>query len=342
MTNQDRPITRSDVLKIIEANQGITSGIDLSDRNMAGIDLSGLDLRGIDFSDSDFRSPIGPSGEPRTTFDHANLEGCRLDGAKFTGASMKSIRLGGTTAEEADFTFADLTDADFSSANLESARFNYCSLDRTLFKLASLDGAYFRDAKLKNAHFAQAKWGDKYRLGDEGESNVWAEQAYRALSIWHRASLLDGVAGEFRYRQLLSRKRGQNELLRASIRNHSPRAIAGALSKVIPLATADMLFGFGERWRRIVFWWFVIVSSFALAYFIWSVAVQPVFPGHTATGESALYSIYYSIASLSALGYGAWVPEPIGWVKHAGLVEAILGPILIALFITTLTRIWSR
>ncbi len=185
------------------------------------------------------------------------------------------------------------------------------------------------------------RWGDKYRLGDEEESYVWAEQAYKALKLRHLASSLDDIAGEFRYRELWSRRRGRNDLLRASIRNHSPRAIGKDLSKAIPLAVADALFGFGERWKRVVLWWFIIVSSFALAYFAWSVAVRPVFPGHT-IGEYALDSIYYSIASLSALGYGSWVSKPIGWAKYAGLAEAMLGPVLIALFITTFIRKWSR
>lgn len=342
MKNQDRPITRDDVLKIIAANGGITSGIDLSNRNMAGIDLSGLDLRGIDFRDSNFRPVGGSTTEPAARFDSSNLEGCRLDGATFFTAYMKSTNLSGTSAKKADFTFADLTDADFSSANLQSARFAYSNLDKTVFKLASLDGAFFRDAKLETAYFTQAEWGDKYRLGDEEESYVWAEQTYKALKQRHRTSLLDDIAGEFRYRELWSRKRGQNERLRASIKNHSPRAIVSTLSRVIPLTVADVLFGFGERWKRVVLWWFIIVGSFALAYFIWSVTVQPVFPGHTTIEEYALYSFYYSIASFSALGYGSWVLEPIGWAKYAGLAEAILGPIMIALFITTFTRIWSR
>lgn len=342
MKTENKPITRADVLKIIAANHGITTGIDLSYRNMVGIDLSGLDLRGIDFRNSDFGSGIILNAGHSARFDNANLEGCRLDAAILFGASMKSTNLSGTIAKNADFTFADLTEADFSSANLESARFNYSNLDKTVFKLASLDRTFFRDAKLATANFTQAKWGDKYRLGDEEESNVWGEQSYKALKSWHRSALLDDIAGEFRYRELLSRKRGQSERLKASIRNHSPRAIANDLFKVAPLNVADALFGFGERWKRIVFWWFIIVFAFALAYFIWSLTVQPVFPEHTTTRECALYSIYYSVASLSALGYGSWMPEPLGWAKYAGLAEAILGPVLIALFITTITRIWTR
>jgi hypothetical protein len=90
-----------------------------------------------------------------------------------------------------------------------------------------------------------------------------------------------------------------------------------------------------------VAWWFIIVFAFAAAYFGWAVTGHPAFSGQTIEND-ALNAIYYSIASLSALGYGSWVPAPVGWVKYAGLAEAILGPILIALLITTFTRIWSR
>ncbi len=154
--NEDRPITRDDVLRIIAANEGITNGIDLSDRNMAAIDLSDLDLRGIDFRGSAFRSGRGSTGGPGARLDNSDLQGCRLDAAVFSHASMKSANLSGTIARKADFSWVDLTEVDFSSARLESARFSYSNLDKAVFRLASLDGAFFLEAKLGTAYFAEA------------------------------------------------------------------------------------------------------------------------------------------------------------------------------------------
>jgi uncharacterized protein YjbI with pentapeptide repeats/DNA-directed RNA polymerase subunit RPC12/RpoP len=339
--DMEQPLTRSEVQKIIKANGGITRGIDLSRRNLAGIDLSGLDLRGIEFRGSIFRVGSGSTAGKPAILDKANFGGCSLEGATFSGASMIDADLSGTIARMADFTGADLSGATFFAAKLSQAKFKFANLDKTEFDLAELDLVFLWKANLKTASLAGAKWGDRYILGDERESHKWGEETYESLKLWHRASLMDDVAGEFRYRELVSRRRGQNELLRASIRNHSLRATIAALTKVIPLTTAEVLFGYGERWKRTLVWWAVTMIVFAALYYVWSVAVEPVFVGSTG-GKLAFDSVYYSVTSFTALGYGSWAAEPIGWVKYAGLVEAVMGPILIALFITTFTRIWSR
>jgi len=336
-----QPLTRSEVQKIIKANGGVTSGVDLSKRNLAGIDLSGLDLRGIEFRETRFRAGSGSTAGKGAVLDKANLAGCNLDGATFSGASMREADLSGTSARMTDFSGADLSNATFYSARLREAKFRFANLDKTNFDRAELDGVFLWQAKLQTASFDGAIWGDRYELGDERESHKWGEETYKSLKLWHRSSLMDDVAGEFRYRELVSRRRGQNELLRASIRNRSPRATTTALARVIPLTSAEVLFGYGERWKRTLVWWAITMILFAAIYYVWSITADPVFVGSTG-GKLALDSIYYSVTSFTALGYGSWAAEPIGWVRYAGLVEAVIGPILIALFITTFTRIWTR
>ena len=335
------PLSRNDILKLVIKNGGTARGLDLSGRNLAGIDLSKLDLTGIILKGSN----LGPIREGNTTkrsvLDQVHLTACVLDGAQFDGASMKAANLTWSSAIRADFRSADLTEASFLGAKLHHANFHWANLDRTDFSNAELDGITVWQARLETASFARSIWGPKYVLGDELESNKQAEEAYRSLKLWHQHAGIDNIAGEFRYRELISKRKRWAELLRISLKNHRVFDSLKDLFKLVPVVSAEMLFGYGERWKRIVFWWAATIICFTLAFYLWSVLVDPVFVGCTGN-KCGLDAIYYSAASFTALGYGSWAPKPIGWAKYAGLAESIIGPILIALFLTTFARIWSR
>lgn len=52
------------------------------------------------------------------------------------------------------------------------------------------------------------------------------------------------------------------------------------------------------------------------------------------------HALYFSLASVSALGYGSWMPEPLGWARWLGAVEPFFGIIsAVALSITLTQRI---
>jgi uncharacterized protein YjbI with pentapeptide repeats len=335
------PLSRNDLEVLIRRNGGTTGGLDLSGRNLSGIDLSGLDLSGMILNDCEFGPLHQGNVTRRSVLDQAKLTACSLDRAKFDGASMKATQLTSSSAIDADFRQADLSDASFLGAKLHRANFRWANLSRTDFNNADLDAVSVGKARLKTASFAGSNWGPKYVLGDELESHKQAEEAYRSLRLWHQHAGIDNIAGEFRYRELISKRKRRSELLRISVKNHRLPNSLKDLLKLAPLVCAEMLFGYGERWKRILFWWAATIISFALAFYLWSIIVNPVFVGCTGN-ECCPYAIYYSAASFTALGYGSWAPEPIGWAKYAGLAESIIGPILIAMFITTFARIWSR
>lgn len=49
-------------------------------------------------------------------------------------------------------------------------------------------------------------------------------------------------------------------------------------------------------------------------------------------------ALYYSLISFTALGYGNWAPEPIGWAKWLGAARPFLGIISAVAFSISLTR----
>ena len=68
---------------------------------------------------------------------------------------------------------------------------------------------------------------------------------------------------------------------------------------------------------------------FAMTYYFWG-------------NLDVLDSLYFSAVSFTALGYGNWVVEPIGWVKVLGAIEAFLGIFMMALLLVTIVRRWAR
>ena len=84
--------------------------------------------------------------------------------------------------------------------------------------------------------------------------------------------------------------------------------------------------GYGERPLRVLAAVAVILVATWLLY--WQIGAF-VLDSETipqTIGRSTWHNaLYYSLASFSALGYGSWVSEPVGWVKWAGAVQPLFG-----------------
>ena len=102
------------------------------------------------------------------------------------------------------------------------------------------------------------------------------------------------------------------------------------LGEFIGLWLLEKLCGYGERPLR-VFWWFIgLIIGFTIIYFF-SGGLQ---------SKDVWYCLYYSFISSTALGYGSWIHEPVGWAKALGALESTFGIFLMGLFVATFTR-WA-
>ena len=93
-----------------------------------------------------------------------------------------------------------------------------------------------------------------------------------------------------------------------------------------------VLFGYGEKWQRILIWIAGVIFGLAGAYHFWG----------SFSSSSFWDTLYYSATSFSALGYGNWAPEPTGWAKGMGAAEAFIGVSMMALLLVTFVRKWTR
>ena len=104
------------------------------------------------------------------------------------------------------------------------------------------------------------------------------------------------------------------------------------LSEWLWLNALGMLCGYGERPGRAIGWIIVTFIGLTLVYFLGSGLSDDRFP----------QCLYFSAASMTALGYGKWVPGADGWVRALGALESFLGIFLMALFVGALTRKMTR
>jgi hypothetical protein len=296
------PLTREDVLRLIEEHGGKAEGLDLSDKVFEKeIDLREIDLYGI-------------------ILKGAELVGAHLEGAELVGAHLEEADLGKAHLEGADLVVAHLKGAFLWEAHLEGADLVLADLDG-----ANLSGAHLEGARLSGAIFSRdtelegADWGSKYILAEEVVKGFeLATGVYRTLKQWYTNAGMYDRAGKFYYREMEAKRKGRSWREEPHLKLWS--------------WVMRLLCGYGEKPERLVGWGGLVIFGLA-GFYTWL--------GSFAS-KTFLNCLYYSGASFTALGYGSWAPQPSGWPKAMGAVEAVIGVFMMALFLVTFTRKMTR
>ncbi len=342
---RETPYTREDVLERIKKNDGQADGLDLSGKIFEeSIDLRGLDLGRIILKNAVFLVNV--------QLELANSRGAQLDRADLRGAYLEGAFLEVACLEGADLRNAHLEGASLGHAHLEGAFLDIAHLERVSLVDAHLEGAilqgthlegaflgdaHLEGADLSNAHLDGASlhgaqfsadtrletvdWGN-YALGEEkGEAFHWAVETYRRLKMWYTHAGYSDIAAKFYYREKEVNRKGLKLFSRSSWRHR------------LTLEFIYRGWGYGEEWKRLLFGWIPgVILVLAAAYYFWG-SFSP---------SSFWDTLYYSAASFTALGYGNWAPQPTGWAKGMGAVEAIIGVFMMALLLVTFVRKWTR
>ena len=318
----ENPYTREDVLRLIEENRAKAKGLDLSGKVFEeGIDLCGLDLSGIILNGAYLSYPclkganLEGANLEMTTLWEANLEGANLMYAQLKGADLTHVHLKG-----ANLQGASLEEANLIGAHLEGAIFVGAYLVGADLRTANLAGAYLGAASLDSStKLENVNWGDHILDEERSRSLDWAADSYRQLKKWYTDAGMYDVAAKFYYREKEVNRKG----LKLCSKHWNDRLAAEFMR---------LLFGYGERWQRIFIWIAVVIFGLATAYY---------FLG-SFSSSSFLDTLYYSATSFTALGYGKWAPQPIGWAKGMGAAEAVIGVFMMALLLVTFVRKWTR
>ena len=345
---EENPLTRADVKRLIRRNSLTAEGIDLSGKVFEDeIDLSGLRLRGIILNGAMLF---------RANFNGSDLTGGQLRAAKLIQAKFKCYTdkpsLKYANLRDADLSEADLTEAEFIGAFLPNTSFmnaglsyanlsiegrrapdlhftdfrgaNLFSSDFTgrSFHFTKLEGAYINQAKLTEEHtyLGDADWGN-YVIGEEKPRRDFysAERRYRHLKQWYTNSGYYDIAGKFFFREMTVRRK---------MMKWWPNPLPHLWSKFV-----SAICGYGEKPERVILWAASVIGGLAIVYFLIGGVWQ----------WAALWrSLYFSVVSFTALGYGSWMKATSDWMIGLGAFESFLGVFSMALFLVTFTRKMTR
>lgn len=281
------------------------------------IKANGGTAKGLDLSGKWFEHSINLKG--------LNLTGIILNKAVLANARLERAVLADTNLEGANLACARLEEAILEGAHLEGAILFAARLEGAILWHANLKGANLGRAHLEGANLGSIEFSRENKMGDVlwgnyilGEERIGdfdsAAATYRRLKTLYTEYGMYDVAGKFFFREMtVSRKMLQ--------------WLPNPLPKVRE-TLYWLLCGYGERP------WQVFVSAAAVVLVLASIY----FAIGTLTPSTFPHSLYYSMVSFTALGYGSWTPEPTGWVKWLGACEAFVGVSMIALFLVTFTR----
>jgi uncharacterized protein YjbI with pentapeptide repeats len=300
------------------------SELDFRGVSLPGADLSGLQLSGADFTDADL-SGARLTGAIlfKATCVHASLTGADLEGAELSGADLsranledanarraglgltvlRNARLFSTHLEEATLTKADLTGADFRCAHLNGARIREANLTESNFTAADLRGADLSLSRLDRAVFNNA---------DLRDSRLRAVESFHTAE-WIGADIRDiNFAGAYQLRRHLVDENYLWEFRKSS-------ALSAFIYHIWKVSS--------DCGRSLVRWclWVVLLNLlFAWIYTLVGMDFGP--------GGSWVTPLYFSVVTLTTLGYGDIVPvtpaERIVVMTQVSLGYLLLGGLL--------------
>ena len=295
--------------------------LDLRHSPLAGADFSGFDLSDVDFSGSDmqgvnlsntklFKAVLRDADLQQARLcgadlTAADLSGCNLNEADLTDAGMGMARLDGATLFRAELsnttlTKASLRNADLRLVNLRMARVREAELDHADLTNANLEeadlsfstvnGTVFKDCNLRGAFLQSIRYF---------ENATWVGADMREINF-SGAYLLRRYAMDQNY-----------------IKEFKERNLFSQYIYYIWWLTSDC--------GRSLFRWCVLILLVALFYgFLFSHI-----PLSTGLHEESWFlPYYYSVVTLTTLGYGDIVPVTI-WGQILALAEVITGYVLL-------------
>lgn len=268
---------------------------------LRGVDLTGVDLTGVDLSGADL-SLADLSGVRATGI---NLSGAALHGAKLDGAQLLNAELSGADLSSASVTGANLGGARLIGASLFGADLTNGSLSHAIATGADLRAVKLIDARLRNAELSEADLTNGELMGADLTEAVVNEATFRNADL--NGARIKGIVGYRSADWVGSDSTGTDFtgafLARRAIIDqnylHEFRTQSRTHEWIYRLwwLTSDC----GRSMLR----WGACTMGFALIFAGFYEVVDIDFGDE----KTALSSIYFSIVTLTTLGYGDVLPS---------------------------------
>lgn len=261
------------------------SGMDFSGKDLSGFDLSFADLTGANFERADLSGAL--------------LHKACLKGAEFLMANLKGADLSDCRGENAGFAHADLSGANLFSADLSGSSFANAQMLETDLRAAKLCGARFTGSVLTGANFTKTNLQDadlarscvheaRFEEADLRGASVKQMKGYQSAS-WLGTDIMNvDFCGAYAMRRFVA---DQNYL--HEFRNQS--------------RTNELLY---KAWwltsdcGRSLVRWSVFTAVLAVIFGVsYKLADVPF-----GDNETILSPFYFSVVTLTTLGFGEIVP----------------------------------
>lgn len=292
--------------------------------NLAGIDLRGAALAGADLSGMMlFGAKLDGAVLDGADLGRAELSGASLTGASLHRATLKGAGLGRANLSEANAFEADFAGATLTGATLTGGTFHLAGFENARIREAVLDHGDFRAARLTGAELSQSSvTGAVFDEADLRNASLQAISGYDSAS-WYATDIRDiNFAGAYRLRRHV-----MDENYLREFRDSGPAQ--AALYRVWWL-TSDCGRSMG-RWLANIG---ILVVLFAGLFALVGVDLG----GHAPTPMTWLY---YSVVTLTSLGYGDILPSS-GLGQLLVILEVSIGYMMLGGLISILANKMSR
>ena len=307
---------------------GETRGAFMADGDYRGRDFSGEDLRGANFARADLRGAIFIDA----LLGDAILNGANIAEADFTGADLagadlnhshgERVGLSGAKLCGARLAFAELPQCSLVAADLTGADLRGAKLSGATLTDANLTGCDATGAGLEHAELCDATVGDAtFDRADLRGALLCGVKRFRTSS-WLGADVRDiPPLGVSRWKRFVNDQNYLEEFRRES-------ALNATLYRVWWL-TSDC----GRSMLRWTLCTTLLVIVFAAAY-----ATVPVDYGDYETWFSPFY---YSVVTMTSLGYGDVLPASVA-AQALAMTQVLVGYVMLGGLISILSNKMAR
>jgi len=350
-------LSRADAEWLLATHENGRGPVDWSDerhRKRDGLDVRGADLQGEDLSELPLARMLGGLSQG-TDWNTATAEQREAAAVHLEGADLRGSNLEGAVLNK-----AHLEGTDLSTVHLEGATLNYTYLEgktmpidsqkqvrkngptvlypadmrevffdsTTHLELPTMGNRQFgfillADVRWGGTNLAVIDWSLVNMLGDENKARQQhklrdyrrAVRANRQLAVALQAQGLNEIAARFAYRA--------QKLQRVVLRRQRK------FGQYLFSCFLDLLAGYGYKPGRSVFWYFVMIFGFALAYFVFG--HLPLLP------DALVFSLtsFHGRGFFPGLGNGISLHHPL---VVLAATEAVIGLFIEISFIATFTR----
>ncbi len=306
ISEQDQEKLEAPPEAFCQAERRSYAGEDLSGQDFAGKDLSGIDFTEADLSGANFF---------KAKLAGAILRNAKLHRAEFTGADLSEANLENVAARQAGFGMACLKGANIFQADLSDSTLSKSDLEAANLSAACLKGVRMREAMLGGVKFTSADLS----YCDLAMSNV-ARASFKNANLqncslrllqgfekadWTGVDVRDiNFAGAYRVRRFILDQNYIKEF------RESSRA-ANVLYYLWWISC--------DCGRSMLRWCLLIV--FLSMIFAGLYSLVDIDYGDRVTWLS---SLYYSVVTLTTLGYGDIVPASAA-AQGIAMLEVVIG-----------------